>query len=152
VRRVRLPVRPNAKPCPIDDLRWARSSANRETVPMVSLSGVARSRYLLPPRFVDAGSAIDPAFVKLVEAKCLLIGKDDCAVGERSGNGGCWETYSRGEFLIRPISVVALEGARNRESSSSSGSSVAPRRLRSSKEVRLPPTELCVGVPTSEGA
>jgi hypothetical protein len=65
--------------------------------------------------------------------------------------GSC-EMYSLGEFLIRPTSVVALEGARNRESSSSSGSSVPPRRLRSNKEVRRPAIEDCVGVPASEGA
>lgn len=54
---------------------------------------------------------------------------------------------------MRPISVAAREGARNRDSSSSSASrsSVAARRLRSRSEVRRPAMELCVGVPISEG-
>ena len=51
---------------------------------------------------------------------------------------------------MRPSSVVALEGARNR-ASSSSGSSVPPRRLRRSKDVRLPAIDVCVGIPASDG-
>jgi len=57
--------------------------------------------------------------------------------------------YSRGEFLIRPTSVVALDGERNRVSSSS-GSSVAARRVLRNRDV-LRPAEGFVGVPTSDG-
>jgi len=60
------------------------------------------------------------------------------------------ETYSRGEFLTRPRSVVARDGARNRISSSSSGSSVARRVLRSMSDVRRFAIELCVGVLLSD--
>lgn len=48
------------------------------------------------------------------------------------------------------MSVVALEGALKRASSSSSGSSVPRRVLRSIKEVRRVAIELCVGVLLSE--
>lgn len=45
--------------------------------------------------------------------------------------------------------MFALEGARNRGSSSSSGSSVPARRVRRNIDVLLP---VCVGVPDSDGA
>ena len=67
VLRVRLPVRPNGKPWPIDDFRCARSSAILPTTLVVSLSGVDRSRYLLIPRFGRAGTGGAPGFVRLVE-------------------------------------------------------------------------------------
>lgn len=64
----------------------------------------------------------------------------------------CCEIYSRGEFLGLPISVTALDGVRNRGSSSSSGSSVPARLLRRSNEGLSPATDDCVVVPASKGA
>jgi hypothetical protein len=70
---VRLPVRPNGKPWPIDNFLWPRSSANLPATPVVSLSGVDRSRYLLPLIFDTAGNGDGPeapdvpVFVRLVD-------------------------------------------------------------------------------------
>ena len=78
---------------------------------------------------------------KLVTPYCFSVGRPD--------GSGCCEVYSRGECRTKPTSVAALDGARNR--ASSSGSSVAARRLRPSSDVRRFGADACVGVSNSPG-
>lgn len=137
---MRLPVRVGN---PIDDFLCARSSASLDATLIVSRSGVVLSRYLRPPK-LETGGIDGGVFVALLKLYCLLTGNADCTA-DLSGSG-CCETYSLGELRIRPISVVALDGALNRASSSSSGSSVPRRVLLRSREVRRFVIELCVGV------
>lgn len=129
-RRLRLLVLPSPNPAvPIDDFRC---SIILPIGPLASTAG--RSRYF---RLVGAAAGTGAAFGRLDVATCLLIGREDWTVSALSGMGSCG-TGSLGRFLKRPISVKALDGARNRMSSFSSGSSVFPRRLRTNIELRRP--------------
>lgn len=76
-RRVRLPVRPNPNPPPIDDFLCPRSSISRPTTVFESLSGVDRSRYFLPLRFEGGATGATTVFGKLDDVTCRLTGSED---------------------------------------------------------------------------
>lgn len=118
---------------------------------LISLSGVVRSRNLLLLTVGVGKVCVREMFAfKAAELCCRRSGSADCTEGARGSGRGCWEVYSLDAILVRPISVAARDGVRKR-ASSSSGSSVPARRLRSKTDVLRPAMVDCVGVETSEG-
>ena len=122
----------------------------------MSLSGVERSRNLRPliigfETGGGCGCGCGIFAFRAEETYCRRSGSEDCTDGARSSGRACCDVYSLGEFLVRVISVAALEGARKRVCSSSSASSVPARRFRSRIDVRRPAIVDCVGVDISEG-
>jgi hypothetical protein len=105
---------PAAVPGPL----WPRSSASllMTLTLFVSLSGVERSRNLrlLSVGFISVCGGVTFTF-RAEETYCRRKGSADCTVGARISGRGCLEVYSLGEFLVRVISVAALEGARKRD-------------------------------------